>query len=433
MGDSQKGASMKRNFGLALIVALVMMSGVYYGCSDVASPYKKSTAPVPPSSSATGKVESAANSFSASLFDQVAAGEQGKNFFISPFSVSMALAITLNGASGQTYTDMAKTLGLSGVSNAQINDSYQSLMAMFSGLDPSVKFDIANSIWFRNTFAVQDSFVNVDSTFFDAKVAPLDFNSPNAANVINSWVSSHTNGKIQSVIQLPIDSSQVMFLINALYFDGCWKYSFDSKNTRLDSFYLPNGSTESDSMMVVHDTLNYYSDSVFTVVELPYGDTDYSMIVLLPTRAASAMSTIGTLSEGEINGIIGGLKPEDVQLTLPKFKVKYSTKLNGVLGKMGMGNAFSGAADFTRINPEVHLCISEVLHKTYIDVNEQGTEAAAVTVVDVATVSIAGGHPISPIMVDANRPFAFLIKENRGNTILFMGSVVQPSVEVTGN
>ncbi len=425
---------MKRSLRIVLIGAILVLAGMYYGCSNVTSPYNKGTpAPTPPSSSTVKQVESANNSFSASLFDQIAAEEQGKNFFISPFSVSMALAMTLNGASGQTYTDMAQTLGLSAFSNEQINESYQSLMTMFSGLDPNVKFDIANSIWYRNTFAVQDSFLNVDSTYFDAKVSALDFNSPSAADVINSWVSENTNGKIQSVISPPIDPAEVMFLINALYFDGSWKYSFDSENTKLGTFYLSDGSTESDSMMVVHDTLNYYSDSTFIAVELPYGDGDYSMLVLLPTSSTSALNAIGTLNQGEINKIVGGLKAEDVQLTLPKFKVKYSTKLNVALTKMGMGNAFSAAANFTRINPAGGLYISDVIHKTYIDVNEQGTQAAAVTVVTVATLSIGGGHPIGPIMVNANRPFTFLIKENHDNTILFMGAVVQPSVEVTAN
>lgn len=423
---------MKRSFRLVMAVSAIAFTGLYYGCNTISSPYSKST-PTPPSSASVKQVESASNSFSASLFDQVASEEQGKNFFISPFSVSMALAMTLNGASGQTYTDMARTLGLSSLSNEQINESYQNLMAMFSGLDPSVKFDIANSIWYRNTFAVQDSFLNVDSTYFNAKVAALDFSNSGAADEINSWVSNNTNGKIQSVIQPPINPSAVMFLINALYFDATWKYTFDYAHTKLGTFYLSDGSTESDSMMVVHDTLDYYSDSVFTAVELPYGDGDYSMLVLLPTDITSATNVIGTLSQGEINEIIGGMKPEDVQLTMPKFKVMYSTKLNEALTKMGMGSAFSAAADFTRINPAGGLYISDVLHKTYIDVSEQGTEAAAVTVVAVATTSIEGGQPVGPIMVNVDRPFSFLIKENHDNTILFMGAVVQPSVEVTSN
>ena len=342
----------------------------------------------------------------------------------------MALAMTLNGASGQTYNDMQQTLGLNGLSNDEINMSYQNLMATFSSLDPGVKFDIANSIWYRNTFAVEDSFIDVDSTYFNARVSALDFSNAGAADVINSWVSDNTNNKITSIIQPPIDPATVMFLINALYFNGTWKYTFDSKYTKPGTFYLANGSTESDSMMVVHDTLDYFADQNLTAVELPYGRGDYSMLVLLPTGPASAMNTIGTLSQSEVNSIISGLKPEDVQLTMPKFRLKYSTSLIKALSQMGMGIAFSDGANFTRINSAGGLYISDVLHKTYIDVNEQGTEAAAVTVIGIKT-TVVIGQQSGPKMVNVDRPFAFLIKENRDNTILFMGAVMQPSVEVT--
>lgn len=336
----------------------------------------------------------------------------------------MALAMTLNGAGGQTYTQMQSTLGLTGLTNTEINQSYQNLIAMFSTLDPSVTFNIANSIWYRNTFSVLDSFLVVDSTYFNAKVAALNFNDPSAADVINNWVSEKTNGKITSVVQAPLPPEAMMYLINALYFHGTWRYAFDRKYTKLGTFYLANGSTESDSLMTMTDTLNYYSDQYFRGVELPYGNGDYSMIVLLPD-SGSATNPIPTLNQGEINSITNGLKPEYVTVTLPKFKLRYSVILNKALSQMGMANAFSSAADFTRINPAGGLYISYVLHKTYIDVNEIGTEAAAVTVVAVATLATGAGP--QPVMFDANRPFVFLIKENHSNTILFMGAVTQPS------
>lgn len=417
-----------RSLSLILAVVCVAIAGFYYGCSGVNSPYQNNPTPMPPLSSSELKVESANNSFATTLFNQVAQQEQGKNFFISPLSVSMALAMTLNGAGGQTYTDMQQTLGLTGMSNQEINQSCQNLMAMFSTLDPSVTFNIANSIWYRNTFSVLDSFLNVDSTYFNAKVAALNFNDPNSAAVINNWVSEKTNGKISSVVQSPLPAAAMMYLINALYFHGTWKYTFDYKNTKLGTFHLANGSTESDSMMTMTDTLNYYSDRYFQVVELPYGNGDYSMLVLLP-NSTSATNPIPTLDQSEVNAITNGLKSEDVTVTLPKFKLQYSTVLNNALSQMGMANAFSSAADFTRINPAGGLYISYVLHKTYIDVNEVGTEAAAVTVIAVATSATPTGP--QPIMFDANRPFVFLIKENHDNTIMFMGAVTQPSVEVS--
>jgi len=417
---------MKRNHRLISLMLACAFIVTDFGCSHVTSPGNN---PSPPPVSSTEKqVESANNSFATGLFGQIATQENGKNFFISPLSVSMALAMTLNGASGQTYSDMQKTLGLDGLTNDEINQSYQNLITMFSNLDAKVKFDIANSIWYRNTFSVIDTFLSTDSVYYNAEVRALDFNASDAADVINSWVSDKTNGKIPSIINPPIDPSTIMYLINALYFDGTWKYIFtDTSGSRVSTFQLANGSTESDSMMVVHDTLNYYGDSTFEAVELPYGDGDYSMVVLLPSIISSSANA-SALSQNELASIIGELKPQDVQLTMPKFKVEYYTSLKKVLTQMGMGIAFSGDADFTRINRNGGLYISDVLHKTYIDVNEQGTEAAAVTVVVLATLSDEGGHT-GPYFVNLNRPFIFLIKENHDNTIMFMGAVVDPNAE----
>jgi len=413
-----------REIFTGLVIGIILLN---YGCLKMTQP--DNSKPAPLSISKTEKqVEAATNSFAANLFGQVSAQEQGKNFFISPLSVSMALAMTLNGANGQTYSDMQKTLALDGLTNDEINQSYQSLIAMFSNLDPNVTFNIANSIWYRNTFQVIDSFLTTDSIYYDAEVRPLNFNDPNAANTINSWVSDKTKGKIQSVIDPPIPSEAIMFLINALYFNGTWKYQFDSTNTKPESFTLLNGTTENVPTMMVRDTsLNYYSDNKFSVAELPYGDGDYSMLVLLPDSTVSFSDAEASLTQGEMNNIVNGLSKQDVVINLPKFKVQYYTGMKEILTQMGMGVAFGVGerADFTRINRTVPLLISDVLHKTYINVNEKGTEAAAVTVVIIG-ISASPIHK-GPIYFKINRPFIFLIKENHDNTIMFMGVVVDPS------
>jgi serpin B len=419
---------MKRNLRLIAVMMAVAAVVTNFGCSHGTSPGSNPNPNPLPISTSEKQVESATNSFAANLFGQVATQEQGKNFFISPLSVSMALAMTLNGANGQTYSDMQKTLGLDGLTNDEINQSYQGLITMFSNLDANVKFNIANSIWYRNTFSVIDTFLTTDSIYYNAEVRALDFNASNAADIINSWVSGKTNGKIPSIINPPIDPSTIMYLINALYFDGTWKYVFtDTSGSGVNTFQLANGSTESDSMMVVHDTLNYYSDSTFQAVELPYGSGDYSMVVLLPSIVSSSANA-SALSQNELGSVIGGFKPQDVQLTMPKFKVEYSTKLKNILTQMGMGIAFSGNADFTRINRNGGLSVSDVLHKTYIDVNEKGTEAAAVTVVIMYGAVAGEGQHSGPYFVNLNRPFIFLIKENHDNTIMFMGAIADPSV-----
>lgn len=418
---------MKRSHVIIILSLAVSSIVISSGCSHVTGPINGNTGQTTISANEK-QVESATNVFATNLFGQVATQEQGKNFFISPLSVSMALAMTLNGGgtNSQTYSAMQQTLGLNGLTNDEINQSYQSLIAMFSTLDQNVTFNIANSIWYRNTFPVLSTFLTTDSIYYDAEVRPLDFSNPDAANTINSWVSDKTNGKIQSIINPPIDANTVMYLINALYFNGTWKYDFaDTSSSRVNTFQLAGGATESDSMMIVHDTLNYYADSIFQAVELPYGKGNYSMVVLLPNTISSSANA-SALNQNEISSIIGGLKPQDVELTMPKFKVQYSTSLKNVLTQMGMGIAFSPGADFTRINSGGELVISDVLHKTYIAVNEKGTEAAAVTVV-IMNLALDGGGHSGQYMVNVNRPFIYLIKENHDNTIMFMGVVVDPA------
>lgn len=410
---------MKHGRKIYSIGTVIALSVVNFGCSHVTSPYNPNP---PPLTSTQEQVASATSSFALSLFGQIATQERGKNFFISPLSVSIALAMTLNGASGQTFSDMQTTLGLDGLTNDEINQSYQSLIARFAALDPNVTFNIANSIWYRNTFQVIDTFLTVDATYYNADVKPLNFSDPNAANTINSWVNGKTNGKIPTIISPPIDDSIVMYLINALYFNGTWKYTFDPANTQQKPFYLLSGDSEDVSTMMVHDTLKYYSDNVFQVLELPYGDGDYSMLVLLPSSTSSFENPGPLLNQGEVNKIISGLLIRDVQVSLPKFKMEYNTDLKAVLTNMGMGSAFGLGADFSRINRTVPLAISQVLHDTYVDVNEKGTEAAAVTVVVIGITARPGG----PIDLVVDRPFLFLIKENLNNTIMFMGAVVDP-------
>ena len=412
---------MKRSLRIFTLITAITGIAINFGCSHVTSPYNSNP---PPLTSTEQQVASATSSFALNLFGQVAVQEQGKNFFISPLSVSMALAMTLNGANGETYTDMQTTLGLGGLTSDGINQSYQTLIARFSALDPNVTFNIANSIWYRNTFPVIDTFLTVDATYFNADVKPLDFSNPNAANTINSWISDKTNGKIPSVISPPIDAGTVMFLINALYFNGTWKYEFDPANTTDKPFSLLSGASENVATMMVRDTLKYYSDNAFQVVELPYGDDDYSMLVLLPNSNSSFANAEASLNQTEVNNVINGLTVRDVEVSLPKFKVEYNTELIPALTKMGMGIAFQpGLADFTRINKDTPLVISHVLHDTYVDVNEKGTEAAAVTVVVIGV-----GAVIEGISFTVNRPFIFLIKENLNNTILFMGAIVDPTV-----
>ncbi len=423
---------MARLLKLSFLCAAVAAAMIEFGCSNSVSP--SDTQKQLNLTATEARVASASGSFALDLFGKVADQERGKNFFISPLSVSMALAMTLNGASGQTYQDMQRTLKFEGLSNDEINQSYRNLISLFGGLDPSVKFTIANSIWYRNTFAVSDTFLGVNKDYFDAEVKPLDFDDPGAADIINSWISGKTNEKISKVLDPPIDPAVVMYLIDALYFNGTWRYAFDKNQTKPLPFYLTDGTAKSVPTMTVHDTLKYFSNDNVSVVELPYGEGDYSMLILLPASTSSLDNLTNVLAKGTYETILAGLHEADVQVTMPKFTVKYDTLLNDPLTSLGMGIAFTPSADFRRMKaascPDM-LYISRVIHSTYIDVNEEGTEAAAVTVVEILRSSVEGPDG-GPIFFRVNRPFAFLIKENHANTIMFMGAVVDPSAQASG-
>ncbi|MFC1951064.1 serpin family protein [Chloroflexota bacterium] len=364
------------------------------------------------------------NTFGFELLKEVVDQEGDKNIFISPLSVSMALGMTLNGADGDTYEAMQQTLELAGLTEEQINQSYESLIELLRGLDPDVAFQIANSIWYRQEFAVNQPFLDTCQDYFDAVVEGLDFDDPAAANTINAWVDENTNGKIEEIVEPPIDPLTVMFLINAIYFKGTWKYEFDEGNTQSEPFYLHNDSEVQCQMMQQQATLDYYENDDFQAVDLPYGNGKYSMTVLLPDADKDIDELIAELNDESWNEWTGNLSEEEVALYLPRFALEYEIKLNDVLKAMGMEVAFSGAADFTKINSSGGLYIEEVKHKTFVEVNEEGTEAAAVTSVEIRLSSV----PDYTEMI-VNRPFIFVIRENHSGSILFAGKIINPTAE----
>ena len=348
------------------------------------------------------------------------------NLMVSPLSVSMALGMTRNGAIGSTLEVMTNTLGFSGMSETDINESYKFIVETFSSLDPKVKVQIANSIWYRNTFSVEQPFVMVNQNYFDAEVTPLDFSSPSAVSTINDWVSNKTNKLIPEIIDA-IPAEAVMYLVNAVYFKGVWKYQFEAKNTVQKPFTLSNGTVIQVPSMKQHESLKYFSGTGFEAIELPYNQGNYTMTVLLPDVGKTVNDIIPQLSQEKWNTWSDQFKETDIQLQLPKFKYEYNEKqMKPILTDMGMGVAFnSDLADFKRINAQGGLYISSVMHKTFIETNEEGTEAAAVTAVEVGVTS-AG--PDQPIYFTVNRPFVYFIQEKSTGTILFIGTVMNPNL-----
>lgn len=369
----------------------------------------------------------ASNSFGFDFFKKVnEISGSNTNLMVSPLSVSMALGMARNGAANGTLEAMTATLGFAGQTDDEINESYKYIVETFSELDPKVKLQIANSIWYRTGFSVEQPFIDANSLYFNASVTPLDFAAPTAVDAINSWVNEKTNELIPTILdQIPDDA--VMYLINAVYFKGQWKYQFETKNTSSKPFTLQDGSNVQVAAMNQHATLSYFKGTGFEAIDLPYNQGNYSMTVLLPDAGKSVSEVISQLTRQNWNTWTRQFTEMDIQLQLPKFKYDYNEQnMKPILSAMGMGEAFSPSeADFTRINPEGGLFISRVIHKSFIETNEEGTEAAAVTAVEISETS-AG--PDQPYYFTVNRPFVYFIQEKTTGTILFIGTVMNPNL-----
>lgn len=373
-----------------------------------------------PLSTGEQKVVGAANDFSFSLFRQLSAAQRDSNVFTSPLSASMALGMAMNGAAGATWDQMRSALAFGTASEIEIDESYKSLIALLRGLDRGVDVRIANSVWYRRDFPFTQSFLDAGKTWFDAQVSALDFRNPSAVTTINDWVSSATAGKIPKIID-GIDDSQVMFLINAIYFKGSWRERFDPALTENAQF---RGAAGTQPVRLMHRSgkIRYLATADFQAVDLPYGNTAFTMTVVLPREGTSVETLASSLEGGTWSAWMDQLRDATVDLYLPRFTLSWERMLNDDLKALGMRDAFvENGADFTRMSPlGRQLFISIVKQKTYVDVNEEGTEAAAVTVVGIGVTSA----PVS-VLMRVDRPFLFVIRERLTGTIMFMGKIVK--------
>jgi serpin B len=342
------------------------------------------------------------------------------NVFISPLSASMALGMTLNGAEGQTLTAMRSSLGLAGLSDADLNDAYRNLTALLLGLDSNIEMSIANSLWIREGFQVEDAFVQALRTSFDAEVRALDFSAASAPATINDWVGQKTNGRIDEIVQ-SIDPDVVLYLIDAIWFKARWTDRFDRAATRDMPFHRLDGSTSSVPFMSRTGMYGYVSNDLFEAVDLSYGRGAYRMTVLLPTGSGGLDAVIAAMTPQGWGDWMGSLHETKISLALPRFRIEYDVTLNETLKALGMTPAFDpGAADFSRITKaRDDLYISSVRQKTFVEVNEEGTEAAAATSVGVSVTS-------APPSVIVDRPFIVAIRERLSGTLLFIGRIGAP-------
>ena len=366
------------------------------------------------------------NEFGLDFFREVINNDTSDNIMVSPLSVALALGMTYNGAEDSTKEAMKAALKLTDLTDEEINTAYKSIVDQLLKLDPKVVLSIANSIWYRLNFTVLPEFIGLNKQYYDAEVKELDFSLPGAKDIINEWVDEKTKGLIPEIIDY-IPTEAVMYLINAIYFKGLWKYEFDPEETGKQSFYLKDGNTTMVDMMEMESTIRYMSNNLFSAVQLPYGDGAFSMTIILPHLQFSTADVAEELNNDNWNIWMNSFGQRDVIVKLPKFKFEFFRLLNDDLTDMGMGIAFEPFnADFSGINPDEQLFISRVLHKTFIDVCEEGTEAAAVTAVEI---SLTSADPNAPVSFVADRPFIFTIRENSSGTILFMGRVNRPEYQ----
>lgn len=354
------------------------------------------------------------------LFTEESLGESNNNFMVSPLSLSMALAMTWNGAAGETKKAMQQTLKMGDFSDNELNSYYKKLKEALLKTDPSTKLSIANAIFTNQFITIKTDFINTNRSFYDATVKPVDFTKTETAGIINKWASDNTQGLIEKVIERT-NPNDLMYLLNAIYFKGIWTSEFDKKNTIQRPFTYENGTRKNVEMMRQTAKFNYVENENLQMVQLPYGNQAFSMMVLLPAEGKKIQDVVAvTRQEGYWGGLKSALREAEVELSLPKFKTEYSKKLNEVLTNMGMGITFTDAADFSRMS-DVAAKISFVKQDTYISTDESGTEAAAVTTIGMVVTSV----PTQPnkVILNANRPFLYVIQENSTGAILFMGMV----------
>ncbi len=367
------------------------------------------------------KTVQSVNNFAFKAFAELSEAEGAKNMFISPLSISMALTMAYNGAGTSTKEAMRQTLGFTLPTDEEINESYKSLAELLQGIDNKVTFTYANALWHNKSYQLQAPFVKLNQTYFDATVQGLDFASPTAKDQINNWVKEKTKGKIEGIID-ETKADDVLFLLNAIYFKGTWAHEFDKKLTAPAPFYLEDGSTVSHDFMVTKNAryLLYQGDDM-KLIDLPYGNGQYSMTLLVPNEQHTVEEVVQELNDENVSDWLAAADTSDIELHLPKFKMAYKKELNETLSDLGMGIAFGSGADFSKmVAGNAPLMLSEVLHKTFLEVNEEGTEAAAVTSVGIVVTSVG------PPALKVNRPFVFLIREKSSNTILFMGKLLKP-------
>ncbi len=375
------------------------------------------------------QVISSSNQFCFDYFKLLSANEEAQNVTFSPFSAHAALSMLLNGADGVTKQEIKDALRVASLSDSAINISFKSLKEYLLQVDKNIALNIANSVWYRQELHVKDAFVSVLKSYYDAEVTSLDFENANSVKTINNWVSKQTAGRIPTIID-KLKAEDVMILLNAVYFKSDWKTKFDKLKTQKANFYQDNGTTIQVDMMQSEKMEAWlYYDNTAQFVDIPFGNGGYAFTVIMPGNNQTLDQFIGGFSNDKLQNILANkpkttTEPTFISLKMPRFRFAYEKEMNDLLKEMGMKNVFTDSAELPHLFEEpLDLYVSQVKQKTFVQIDENGGEAAAVTSVIVGTTSVGPGF------ITVDRPFMFLIREINSNTILFIGKVHQPKFE----
>lgn len=433
-------------FLVLVIILLLILAGAVYAKKEVVVDLIKvkipfmAPKPTPtlisqktPVPSVSDNLSEDHNKFGINLLKEIRQNQGDQNVFISPSSIALALSMVYNGAGGETKLAMEKTLQLQGMSVEKLNQSSANLIQLLTNPDEKVQLAIANCLWGRKGLIFGSEFLADNQKYYSAHLESLDFDLQSSVDTINKWGSDNTRGKITGIVSYPIGPLTVMYLINAVYFKGSWTYEFDKTLTEDKEFnpilggcsggVCTEGIRENKPNLVpmmkqTGKDFKYQENDLFQAVALPYGTNKrLQMLVFLPEE--NLPSLVEKLTYDNWKKWADGFKEKKGTLLLPKFKMEYENQLKPILSKLGMEIAFTDRADFNKIFPSA--LISEVKHKAYLDISEEGTEAAAVTSVKVGITSIGNGP--QPFYMEVNKPFLLAIQDSQTGEILFIGTI----------
>ena len=366
------------------------------------------------------------NTFAFDLIRDLAEHRPQDNVFLSPYSINLALSMTLNGAASTTLENLHHGLEHDLITPLEINKAYSELTPFLQQLDHQVDFTLATALWYDRQLHTQPRNQDILSAYYQANVSDLAFGRRKSPDIINKWVQERTNDRITGLVE-ELNPDASMYVTSAVQFAGGWTVPFKEENTAPAPFHLPDGTTvTTDMMFAPRATYRFYEDAHKTMIDIPYGDQQYSMTLVMPQEQDSLLSLVRALDATTFQQYLSQMDTLNSSLYVPKFAIEYQASLKPVLSRLGMSVAFSDSADFSRLfvdNP-APVPLSDVLHKAVITVNETGTEALTTTVTQ-ASSPTATTHS-----VHVDRSFLFFIRENHTGVIVFAGRLSQPTPRV---